>query len=322
MDKKDVRLSGEDVKRGTFSHRHATIYDEHTNAEHNRLDNLVEFEKQGRFRVFNSNLSEYGVLGFEFGYSLPNPDVLVVWEAQFGDFANGAQVIIDQFIASGESKWGRNSGIVLLLPHGYEGAGPEHSSARLERFLQSCAEYNMVVCNITTPANFFHALRRQLAWPFRKPMVVMTPKSLLRHPKCISDITEIYKGKFREIIDDENTLDPSKVKKVLFCSGKVYYDLLARKEADDRKDVAIVRVEQLYPLVDSTMKKLVAKYKNAHYCWVQEEPANMGSWTYINSLATKTRLELISRAPAASPATGFAKVHEKQQKEIVDKAFA
>lgn len=322
LDKIDVRLSGEDVKRGTFSHRHATIYDEHTNEEYNRLDHLVDYEKQGRFRVYNSLLSEYGVLGFEFGYSLPNPNVLVLWEAQFGDFANGAQVIIDQFIASGESKWDRMSSLVLLLPHGYEGAGPEHSSARLERFLQSCAEYNMVVCNITTPANFFHALRRQLAWPFRKPLVIMTPKSLLRHPRCVSDISEIYKGKFMEIIDDADTLAPEKVNKVLFCSGKVYYDLLAHKEAHNHRDVAIVRLEQLYPLVDSTMTKLVKKYKNASYYWVQEEPANMGAWAYINSLATKTKLELISRVPAASPATGFAKVHEKEQQEIVDKAFA
>ena len=207
LDGKDVRLSGEDVKRGTFSHRHACLYDEVTGAEYNRLEHIAEDGKQGRFMIYNSLLSEYGVLGFEFGYSLPSPGPLPIWEAQFGDFDNGAQIIIDQFIASSETKWNKNSGLVLLLPHGYEGAGPEHSSARMERFLQMCGELNMVVTNITTPANFFHAIRRQLAWPFRKPLINMAPKSLLRHPKCVDNINELYEGKFREVIDDDNTLE-------------------------------------------------------------------------------------------------------------------
>ncbi len=322
LDGNCIRLTGEDVKRGTFSHRHAMVYDENTNEEYNRLNFLAEDgQKQGEFRIFNSHLSEYGVLGFEFGYSLVNPHILTVWEAQFGDFANGAQTIIDQFISSSESKWLRSSGIILLLPHGYEGQGPEHSSARLERFLQMCAEFNMVVVNITSPANFFHAIRRQLTWPFRKPLIVMSPKSLLRHPDCTSDISEIYTGKFKEIIDDEDTLAPTKVKKVLFCSGKVYYDLLKKKAEDNRKDVAIVRLEQLYPLPFNQMDKIVAKYKNARYCWVQEEPANMGAWVYMLSCYRNIQWELVSRKSSASPATGFAKIHQRELNTILEESF-
>lgn len=321
LDGKDVRLSGEDVKRGTFSHRHACLYDEKTGEEYNRL-NFID-EKQGSFRIFNSHLSEYAVLGFEFGYSLSSPNPVVIWEAQFGDFCNGAQIIIDQFISSSETKWNRNSDLVLLLPHGYEGAGPEHSSARMERFLQLCGENNMYVCNITTPANFFHALRRQEKSPFRIPLIVMSPKSLLRHPKCISDIKEIYESKFKEIIDDENTLADSKVKRVLLCSGKVYYDLLERKESTDRKDIAIVRVEQVYPLAKKQYQAILDKYKNAEFIWVQEEPKNMGAWTFVLSNYPNGKdLKLISRAQSASTATGFSKIHAQEQKAIVDEAFA
>ncbi|MCP4120445.1 MAG: 2-oxoglutarate dehydrogenase E1 component [Bacteroidetes bacterium] len=321
LEGKDVRMSGQDVKRGTFSHRHAMIYDENTGEEYNRLNYFVEEDKQGKFRSFNSHLSEYAVLGFEYGYSVTHPDVLTIWEAQFGDFANGAQVMIDQFISSSESKWNRQSGIVMLLPHGYEGMGPEHSSAKLERFLQLCAEFNMAVVNCTKPANFFHAIRRQMAWPFRIPLIVMSPKSLLRHPKCVSDIADIYTGKFEELIDDKHTLAPAKVKKLLFCSGKVYYDLLAKKEADKRKDIAIVRIEQLYPLPFAKMDEVVKKYENAEYIWVQEEPSNMGAWAYMRSCYRTVELEVICRKSSASPATGYAKLHQEEQEGILRTAF-
>ncbi|MDB5228091.1 MAG: 2-oxoglutarate dehydrogenase component [Bacteroidota bacterium] len=322
LDGNDVRLSGEDVKRGTFSHRHACLYDEVTGEEYNRLEHIAEDGKQGRFMIYNSLLSEYGVLGFEFGYSIPSPNPLTIWEAQFGDFDNGAQIIIDQFIASSETKWNKNSGLVLLLPHGYEGAGPEHSSARMERFLQMCGELNMVVTNITTPANFFHAIRRQLAWSFRKPLINMAPKSLLRHPKCVDNIKELYEGKFREVIDDDNTLEPSKVKKVLFCSGKIYYDLLVKKEADNRTDVAIVRLEQLYPVAEKQLDNIIKKYTKATFHWVQEEPINMGAWTFLMLNYKKAKyLQCIARPQAASPATGFSKLHEKDQRALVELAF-
>jgi len=254
---------------------------------------------------------------------LATPNALNIWEAQFGDFYNGAQTIIDQYISAAESKWQRMSGLVLLLPHGYEGQGPEHSSARLERFLQSCAEYNMTVANITTPANFFHVLRRQLGRPFRKPMVVMSPKSLLRHPKCVSDFADFYtETKFHEVFDDSavTTAKLKKVKKVLFCSGKIYYDLLERKEADKREDVAIVRMEQLYPFPVKQMEKLFKKYKNAQSYWVQEEPLNMGAWQYVLS-HYPTQFKLISRKLSASTASGYKKIHDEQQKGIVDQAF-
>jgi 2-oxoglutarate dehydrogenase E1 component len=315
----DVRLAGQDVKRGTFSHRHAILYDENTNAESNRLDNLAD--KQGKLRIHNSLLSEFAAMGFEFGYSLASPESLVIWEAQFGDFVNGAQTMIDQFITSSESKWQRMSGLVLLLPHGYEGQGPEHSSARLERFLQQCAEFNITVANITTPANFFHALRRQQARPFRKPLVVMAPKSLLRHPRCISQVDELTKGAFQEVIDDSSIKKADKVKKVLFCSGKIYYDLLEKQETDKREDVAIVRLEQLYPLAYKQVDAVVAKYKNAKFAWVQEEPANMGAWVYILSCYRNIDWEVVSRKASASPATGYHKVHVQQQADIIETAF-
>lgn len=315
----DIRLSGEDVKRGTFTHRHAVISDENTDKEYCRLCNLGE--KQGRFFIYNSHLSEYGVLGFEYGYTLPSPQSLVLWEAQFGDFANGAQIIIDQFISSGESKWQRSSGLVMLLPHGYEGQGPEHSSARLERFLQQCAEMNMVVANVSDPANFFHLLRRQLYWQFRKPLIVMSPKSLLRHPRCISPIENVMKGGFQELLVDEAS--SKKVRKILFCSGKIYYDLLERKERDKITDVVIARVEQLYPVPQDKMIELTQKYPKAEVCWVQEEPENMGAWYFIHArLHDKLGLKGIARKNSASPATGFKKVHQQEQEIILQRAFA
>ena len=328
LEGKNVRMSGQDVKRGTFSHRHAVLHDVKTDEEYNRINHIVN--DQGKFMIYNSLLSEFGVLGFEYGYSLASPDSLVIWEAQFGDFYNGAQTIIDQYISAAESKWQRMSGLVLFLPHGYEGQGPEHSSARLERFLQSCAEFNMTVANVTTPANFFHILRRQLNRPFRKPLVIMTPKSLLRHPEVISPVGDLEQGNsFKEILDDPEVGPRSgkKIAKLLLCTGKIYYDLLAKKKADKRKDVAIVRLEQLYPLPDKQLTKIFQKYSNAEVCWVQEEPSNMGAWQYINSIFLYSefnwnkQLKLFSRKSSASPATGFKKVHDEQQNEIVDKAF-
>ncbi len=322
LENKDVRMSGQDVKRGTFSHRHAILNDAKTYEEFNRLDDIAA--KQGKFRIYNSLLSEFGVLGFEYGYSLASPDTLVLWEGQFGDFYNGAQTIVDQYITAAESKWQRMSGIVMLLPHGYEGQGPEHSSARFERFLQQCAEYNMSVVNITTPANLFHALRRQLARPFRKPLVVMSPKSLLRHPKCVSGIEEFEEGnKFKEVYDDHlvTRSNAKYVKKVLYCTGKVYYDLLAKKVEDKRDDIAIVRIEQLYPFPEKQLAKIQKRYKAAQAVWVQEEPENMGAWQFIFMRMYKQDIKLISRKSSASPATGFKKAHDLQQKEIVKKAF-
>lgn len=318
LEGKDIRLSGEDVKRGTFTHRHAVITDENTDKEYCRLCNLDK--KQGRFFIYNSHLSEYGVLGFEYGYSLPSPETLVLWEAQFGDFTNGAQIIIDQFISSGESKWQRSSGMVMLLPHGYEGQGPEHSSARLERFLQQCAEMNMVVVNITDPANFFHALRRQMHWNFRKPLVVMSPKSLLRHPRCVSPIENVSKGEFQELMVDE--AESKKVRKIIFCTGKIYFDLLERKERDNIKDVIIARVEQLYPVPQDKMIALSGKYPNSAVCWVQEEPENMGAWYFIHArFNEKLSIKGIARKNSASPATGFKKVHLQEQETILKRAF-
>ncbi|MFI5172467.1 MAG: 2-oxoglutarate dehydrogenase E1 component [Chitinophagales bacterium] len=318
LEGKDVRISGQDVRRGTFSHRHAVLMDENTNAEYIRLNHLGE--GQGKYRIYNSLLSEFGVLGFEFGYSMVSPDNLVLWEAQFGDFENGAQTIIDQFISSSVSKWQRMSGLVLLLPHGYEGQGPEHSSARLERFLQLCSEGNMIVTNITTPANFFHALRRQLAFDFRRPLVNMSPKSLLRHPLAQSDISELSDSKFKEMISDEYA-DAKKVKRILFCSGKVYYDLFEHQQKNERKDVAIIRIEQLYPFPLKQFDAERKKYPNAELWWVQEEPRNMGAWFYLWNLLGNRIKQKISRKSSASPATGFAKIHAQEQQEIIDNAF-
>lgn len=315
----DVRLSGQDVKRGTFSHRNAVLFDSVDNHQYNRFSRLGE--GQGTFRIFNSLLSEFAVLGFEFGYSMATPNNLVIWEAQFGDFCNGAQVMIDQFIAASESKWQRQSGLVMLLPHGYEGQGPEHSSARMERFLQLCAENNMTVANVTSPANFFHLMRRQQVRNFRKPLIVMSPKKLLRYEKCVSALEDFTKGGFQELIDD-TYCKAAKVKKVLLCSGKVYYDLQAKQEADKREDVAIVRLEQVFPLPHKQLAAIQAKYPKASFTWVQEEPLNMGSWTFILAHLRHLNPEVVARKESASPATGFKKVHEKEQASIVDRAFA
>ncbi len=319
LEGKNVRMSGQDVKRGTFSHRHAVLRDSKTYKEYNRLSALAD--SQGEYMIYNSFLSEFAVLGFEYGYSLASPDSLVIWEAQFGDFYNGAQTIVDQYISAAESKWQRMSGLVMLLPHGYAGQGPEHSSGRVERFLQSCADFNMIVANVSTPANFFHLLRRQLALPFRKPLVVMSPKSLLRHPKCVSDIGDIIgKNTFVETIDDPKAV-ASKVKRLILCTGKVYYDLLAKQEEDKRTDVAIARIEQLHPFPEAQIKKMISKYKKGDVLWVQEESANMGYWDYVLRYLRREPIELISRPASASPATGFKKIHDEQQAEIIELAF-
>jgi 2-oxoglutarate dehydrogenase E1 component len=319
-DGNDVRMSGQDVKRGTFSHRHAVIYDEVTNKEYNRLTGLGK--DQAEFRIYNSLLSEYAVLGFEYGYALASPQSLVIWEAQFGDFANGAQIIIDQFIASAETKWQRMNGVVLLLPHGYEGQGPEHSSARLERFLQLCAEQNMVITNVTTSANFFHVLRRQLAWPFRKPLVNFSPKANLRLHNAYSHISAFSNGGFQEVIDDLQAAEGSEIKKVLFCSGKIYYDLAERQQKQATKDIAIVRLEQIYPLPFTQIEKLRKKYGRATWFWVQEEPLNMGAASFLKMNLATINFGIISRQPGASTASGFSKVHNEEQQEIIDTAFS
>ncbi len=315
---KIVRMSGQDVKRGTFSHRHCVLFDAETNEPYLNLNHISE--NQEKFKIYNSLLSEFGVLGFEYGYAMATPNALVVWEAQFGDFANGAQVLIDQFVTSAETKWQRMNGLVMLLPHGYEGQGPEHSSARPERFLELAADYNMVVANITTPANFFHLLRRQLTWEFRKPCVVMSPKSLLRHPSVVSPLSEFTDGKFIEVIDDPY-VDAKTVKRILFCSGKVYYDLLEEQQKEKRKDVAIVRIEQLFPWPQSQIFTILKRYKGAEIVWVQEEPENMGPWTYILRKYKDRVHHGIYRKASASPATGFSKVHQQVQHELVKKAF-
>ncbi len=319
VDGKKVRLTGQDVQRGTFSHRHAVLHDATTNEAYNSLNHL-EGAKE-KFEIYNSLLSEFGVMGFEFGYAMANPNALTIWEAQFGDFANGAQVMVDQFLSCSETKWQRMNGLVLLLPHGYEGQGPEHSNARPERYLQLSAEYNMAVTNITTPANFFHALRRQLTWEFRKPLVVMSPKSLLRHPKVVSKKEEFLKGGFQEVIGDHYATTRS-VKKVILCTGKVYYDLQEKQEKDKRKDVALIRVEQLHPFPEKQIEAILSKYKNADFYWLQEEPENMGYWTYILRVFKNRELKLISRKASASPATGYAKVHAEEQKKLIELAFA
>jgi len=313
-----VRVSGQDVQRGTFSHRHAVLHDAETSAPYNSLNHL-EGEHQD-LNIYNSLLSEYAVLGFEFGYAMANPTALVIWEAQFGDFANGAQTMIDQFVVSSESKWQRMNGIVMQLPHGYEGQGPEHSNARPERFLQLAAENNIVVANITTPANFFHALRRQLTWSFRKPLVVMSPKSMLRNPLCVSPVEDFTSGRFQEVLGD-GFADAKKVKRVLLCSGKVYYDLLDEQQKSDRKDVAIVRLEQLHPFPKKQLDAELAKYPKAKIYWVQEEPENMGYWNYMVRFMRRELEDVVARKPSASPATGYNKVHVKEQKEIVGRAF-
>ena len=319
-DKKDVRMSGQDVQRGTFSHRHAVLRDEVNDSFYNRLSNVVP--EQGKFRIYNSLLSEAAVLGFEYGYAMANPNTLVLWEAQFGDFGNGCQIIIDQFIAAAEQKWQRMNGVVLLLPHGYEGQGPEHSSARMERFLQMCAELNMVIVNITTAANYFHAMRRQLAWPFRKPLIVFSPKANLRHPGSFSHIDEFTSGGFKEVIDDTFIKDAAAVKKVLFCSGKIYFDLAEKQQKENRQDIAIIRLEQIYPLPLKQLSSLYEKYNKAIWFWVQEEPLNMGAASFLLINLKTINYGVIGRQPSASTATGYAKVHAQEQAEIIETAFS
>jgi len=320
LEGKDVRMSGQDVKRGTFSHRHAVLYDESTNVEYNRLNHLSD--TQNLFRIYNSLLSEYAVLGFEYGYSMANPNALVIWEAQFGDFCNGAQTMIDQFIAAAETKWQRMNGLVMLLPHGYEGQGPEHSSARMERFLQMCAESNMVITNVTTAANFFHVLRRQLTWQFRKPLINFSPKANLRHPGSYSLEADFTKGGFKEVIDDKLVNNAGEVKKVILCSGKMYFDLAEKQLKDDRKDIALIRLEQIHPLPQNQLDLLHAKYKKAKWFWVQEEPLNMGAATFLKMNLQTINFSVISRSASASTATGYAKIHIKEQLEIIEKAFS
>jgi 2-oxoglutarate dehydrogenase E1 component len=315
-----VRLSGQDCERGTFSHRHAVLYDTDTRESYVPLLNLAD--KQARFCVYNSLLSEAAVLGFDYGYSLDYPEMLCIWEAQFGDFANGAQVVIDQFISSGESKWQRTCGIVLLLPHGYEGQGPEHSSARLERFLQLCAEDNIQVANVTTPANFFHALRRQMKRDFRKPLVIMSPKSLLRHPAATSKIDDFTSGSFQEIITDPTA--PAKPARVVLCTGKVYYDLAAHREANKITDTALIRVEQLYPLHAARLKQIAKQYGDAQLVWCQEEPRNMGAWSWIAPQLEEIfgrKPAYAGRGPAASPAVGALALHKIEVATFLKEAF-
>jgi 2-oxoglutarate dehydrogenase E1 component len=311
-----IRFSGQDSRRGTFSHRHAMLSDARTGKRYSPLQHVG-----ARFDIYDSPLSEAGVLGFDYGFSLDTPDWLTCWEAQFGDFANGAQVVIDQFISSAEDKWNRLSAIVLLLPHGFEGQGPEHSSARLERFLQLCAEDNIQVCNLTTPAQYFHALRRQMRRPWRKPLVVMTPKSLLRHKHAVSTLRDLAEGEFQRIIPDAEVA-PKAVKRILLCSGKVYYDLLAAREAKKRNDVAIVRVEQLYPLSNEEVLATIDRYPQASkIVWVQEEPFNMGAWWYLRARFALRRISCVSRPESASPATGSASSHRFEQQLLVEQAF-
>ncbi len=314
-----IRISGQDCERGTFAHRHAVLKSDEIEQIYVPLNHIQE--NKDLFRIYNSPLSEYGVLGFEFGYCVANPQGLTIWEAQFGDFVNGAQIIIDQFLISSEAKWKRMNGLVLFLPHGFEGQGPEHSSAKMERFLQACAYLNMQVVNCTTPANFFHVLRRQIAFPFRIPLICMTPKSLLRHPLCVSPVKDFTHGGFNSVIDDGN-VDPDNVEKVLFCSGKIYYELFERQQQENRKDIAIIRLEQIYPFPKKRMQKIVDKYDSAkRFVWVQEEPENMGAWSFLRSNFTAVRLNRISRKAQATPATGFHRHHVKEQNKILDIAF-
>lgn len=319
LEGKTVRLTGQDVQRGTFSHRHAVLHDATNNQPFNSL--LEMKDRKGQFYIYNSLLSEYAVLGFEYGYAMANPHSLTLWEGQFGDFANGAQTMIDQFISSGESKWQKMNGLVMLLPHGYEGQGPEHSNARPERFLQLAAEYNMIVANVTEPSNFFHLLRRQMTWEFRKPCVVMSPKSLLRHPKVVSPLSEFTSGRFREVLPD-TTVNPKQVKRVVLCTGKIYYDLEEAREKDKITDVALIRMEQLHPLPLKQLLEALKPYKNAELLWVQEEPENMGYWNYLLSRLYKDLpMRVIARKASASPATGYHKVHVEEQRTIVTQAL-
>lgn len=316
-----VRLSGQDVQRGTFSHRHAVLHDAETNEAYSNLAHIED--SQGRFMIYNSLLSEYGVLGFEFGYSMANPNALVIWEAQFGDFANGAQVVIDQFIAGGETKWNRASGLVMLLPHGYEGQGAEHSSARIERYLQLCASENMVVVCPSTPAQMFHLLRRQMLQSFRKPLVVFTPKSLLRHPVCSSTVAECCADTFKTFIVAAEGI--ATARQILFCSGKIYFELEQERVRLEKSDTVIVRIEQLYPLDRTALKDIIdSSDKECRLCWVQEEPENMGAWQYIERHFANLSASVvyIGRAADSCPAAGSHHIHAEQQAALLKSAFS
>lgn len=318
-----IRFTGQDVQRGTFSHRHAVLKMEDTEEKYIPLNN-IEGKHTSKISIYNSLLSEYGVLGFEYGYSLTRPNVLTIWEAQFGDFFNGAQIMFDQFICAGEDKWKTQSGLVMLLPHGYEGMGSEHSSARIERFLQMCTDTNWQVANCTTPANFFHLLRRQQHRDFRKPLVHFSPKKLLRYPTCVSGIEDFTKGGFQEVLDDPNISNAAGVDTVMFCSGKIYYEILEKKaDYGDFKNIALIRLEQINPMPLTQLKAILKKYSKAkkHY-WVQEEPENMGAWTFVARKFREVPLEVISRHETSSPATGSQKRHEARNKVLYDKIFA
>jgi len=314
----NVRMSGQDVERGTFSHRHAILRDEISEKRVNLLNKIPNVV--GKSRIYNSLLSEYGVLGFEYGFALADPDTLTIWEAQFGDFSNGAQIMFDQYISAAEDKWKQQNGIVVLLPHGYEGQGAEHSSARIERYLQLCAIENMVVTNCTTPANLFHLLRRQMKRNFRKPLIIFTPKSLLRHPAAVSSVKDFTNGGFQEIIDD--SLTPNKVKKLVFCSGKIYYELLAEREKLNRNDIALIRIEQLFPLHYAKIKQILNKYNQANqYVWAQEEPLNMGAWSYILQRFDEVKLKVVSQKLNAAPASGSSVRFKRRHQEVINKVF-
>ena len=316
-DGSNIRISGEDVERGTFSHRHAVVKTEDNEEEYVPLKQVSD----RRFDIYNSLLSEYGVLGFDYGYAMVSPNTLTIWEAQFGDFVNGAQIIIDQYLVAAEEKWKVQNGLVMLLPHGFEGQGAEHSSARLERFLELCANHNIFVANCTTPANYFHLLRRQMKFPFRKPLVVMTPKSLLRHPKVVSSVEELANGSFQPVIDDA-TADPKKVEKLVFCSGKLYYELLAKKEEINDEKVALVRLEQLYPLDNLRINEILEKYNNRkEFVWAQEEPENMGAWTFMLRNFRNQNIQVISPVSSGTPAPGTHKKFDKNQKGVINGVF-
>ena len=315
----NVRISGQDVERGTFSHRHAILRDEISEERINLLNNNPN--NSGKMTIYNSLLSEYGVLGFDYGYAMANPNTLTIWEAQFGDFSNGAQIMFDQYISAAEDKWKMQNGIVVLLPHGYEGQGSEHSSARIERYLQLCAEDNMTVANCTTPANFYHLLRRQMKRNYRKPLIVFTPKSLLRHPKAVNSIEDLATGEFQEVIDD--SLNPSKVTKLVFCMGKFYYDLLAEREVLEREDVALVRIEQLFPLHLEKIQRVIDRYPAVkEYIWAQEEPRNMGAWSFMLERLELVKLNVRSRKYYAVPAAGSSTRFKKRHKAVIDSVFS
>lgn len=316
-----VRISGQDVERGTFSHRHAVVKtDEDAEKEFITLNALSD--KQAQLSIYNSLLSEYGVLGFDYGYAFGTPNGLTIWEAQFGDFNNGAQIMIDQFISAAEDKWGSMNGLVMFLPHGYEGQGSEHSSGRMERFLQLCAEYNMQVCDVTTPANFFHLLRKQVKQPFRKPLIVFTPKKLLRHPKAVSSLKDMSKGSFQMVIED-NSVDKKKVNKVVLCTGKMYYEMMEEREKRGVTDMALIRLEQLYPFPQKALENALKGFgKNTQLLWAQEEPENMGAWSYIMRMMRKSNIDVVAYPAQASPAAGSSKMHEARMRLVMDQLFA